>query len=171
VQAFVRPDYLWVLHNDAAHECLHWSVDAQRSCFEGQHSGYRRLAQPVTVRRRVELEHGSGRLAVFDGFEGEGEHEACVPWHLAPGVQVLGQPETRADGQQGLLQLAASGRTFELCWQSDAPWQAQLQAARVSPAYGRVLPTQVLRLSRRGALHGLHLTLQPIAARTESPAP
>ena len=168
INRFVRPDYLWVLHNDAAHECLGWSVDAQRTHFEGRHTGYQRLAQPVTVQRQIELQHGSGRLDVRDSFIGEGEHEVCVPWHLAPGVQVEGDAQASADGLQGTLRLSAGGRAFELRWLSDAPWQPRLEAARVSPAYGRVLPTQVLRLSRRGALHGLQVTLQPAGTDTDT---
>lgn len=170
INRFVRPDYLWVLHNDAAHECLEWSVDAQRTRLVGRHTGYQRLAQPVTVRRQIELQHASGRLDVVDRFDGAGEHEVCVPWHLAPGVRAVAEPQCSADGLQGVLRLAAGGRAFELHWQSNAPWQAQLQPARVSPTYGRVLPTQVLRLSRRGALHGLQVTLQTATAQTAAMA-
>lgn len=42
--------------------------------FEGEHQGYRRLADPVVVRRAIEFDRSSGALAVADTFEASAEH-------------------------------------------------------------------------------------------------
>ena len=176
INRFVGPDFLWVLHNDARHELTRWSTDTGQSAFEGRHDGYSRLQQPVHIRRRIALQHDTGRLEVHDSFDGDGDHEVVVPWHFAPGVQILGggaplQEQANGDeisvgreAREGILHLRAGGRMFELRWQSDGAWCARIGAARVSPSYGVVVAAQVLRLLRRGHLHGISVTLEVIAA-------
>lgn len=159
INRFVRPDYLWSLHNDARHEVLAFEHDAQRSAFEGRHDGYRRLASPTTVTRRFELEHASGRLTVQDRFEGDGKnegvHRISTRWHLAPGVEVtLAPAAARAE-------LQAAGRRFALAWGPGKEWQCRVEPGRVSPSYGCVVPVQVLVFERNGTALPLQVTLEP----------
>src|SRR5947208_582710 len=44
---FIRPEYLWLLRDDARPELSEWRVGA-RDRFRGSHTGYRRLGRPVT---------------------------------------------------------------------------------------------------------------------------
>jgi len=53
-----------------------------RSFAEAAHSGYHRLSDPVTHRRRLELE--AKVLRVIDSFEGNGEHKLQLFFHLHP---------------------------------------------------------------------------------------
>jgi uncharacterized heparinase superfamily protein len=55
-----------------------------RSWAEGAHDGYRRLKEPVTHRRRIEL--CEGLLAVTDTLDGRGVHEVELFFHVYPGA-------------------------------------------------------------------------------------
>lgn len=55
-----------------------------RSWVEAAHDGYHRLKDPITHRRRLELE--AGRLVILDALEGCGRHEIEIFFHLAPGA-------------------------------------------------------------------------------------
>lgn len=57
-----------------------------RSWAEAAHDGYHRLKAQVTHRRRIEL--GENRLTITDSFEGRGDHEIDLFFHLYPGASV-----------------------------------------------------------------------------------
>lgn len=155
INRFVRPDYLWSLHNDARHALRRFEVNATRSVFEGSHDGYGRLAQPVTVVRRFELDHLTGALSVIDRFEGRGEHAMRVPFHLAPGVSVKAT-------QAASLELSVAGKRFALRHAEGSGWSCRVLAGRVSPSYGVTVPNQVVVFERRGALADLQVHFEPI---------
>ena len=154
INRFVRPDYLWSLHNDARHVPRRFEVSATHSVFEGSHDGYGRLAQPVTVVRRFELDHVTGALTVTDQFEGSGEHHVAIPFHLAPGVSA-------SPHATGALELHAGGTRFALRPAEAAGWSCTVRPGRVSPAYGVAVPSQVVVFERRGALQALQVRFEP----------
>jgi uncharacterized heparinase superfamily protein len=53
-----------------------------RSWAEAAHDGYRRLENPVTHHRRIELHHD--RLAITDTLDGHGMHEIEMFFHIHP---------------------------------------------------------------------------------------
>jgi uncharacterized heparinase superfamily protein len=55
-----------------------------RSWAEAAHDGYRRLRDPVTHRRRIEL--FNDRLLLTDTLDGRGQHEMELFFHLYPGA-------------------------------------------------------------------------------------
>jgi uncharacterized heparinase superfamily protein len=57
-------------------------VEKRDSFAAGAHSGYRRLADPVTHRRRLDLD--TKVLTVADTFEGRAEHDVRLFFHLQP---------------------------------------------------------------------------------------
>lgn len=149
----VRPDYLWLLRNDAHHELLRFETGDAFSLFEGSHDGYRRLADPVSIVRRIELDHLRGALSLNDRFEGSGHHTVRVPFHLAPGVA----PARRDDG---LVELHAGGRRFAM--RASPGWHCTLRPARVSPSYGVTVATQAVQYERAGELIELQLRIEPL---------
>jgi hypothetical protein len=82
--------FLWLAHARA--RCTHFDAGADRDVFEGVQDGYRRLADPVLHRRRVELCKRTRELLVRDTLECRREHEVELHWHLAEACEV------RADG-------------------------------------------------------------------------
>ena len=134
---FIRPDYLWNLHNDAIPRAIAWHDDESFTSLTGEHSGYRRLSNPVTPRRTWLLDKANHALLVMDHIHGHGSHTIEIPLHLAPGVRASRQ----ASGQMVLL---ADGKSFRLDWQGTTGFELSLEPARVSPSYGTVLETSRL---------------------------
>lgn len=156
INRFIRPDYLWTLHNDARHSVEELSLTEERDRLRMSHTGYQRLGSPVTVVRTIELDHLAHTLKVQDEFVGDGEHTIEMPLHLAVGVEV----ELRS----GAAVLLASGRRFEVTWSPAADWTVALEDARVSPTYGVVLSTSRLVWWRSGALQPLTVAVRPDTA-------
>lgn len=153
INRFVRPDFLWTLHNDARHRLIRFEADAECSVLEGSHDGYSRLGTPVVVYRSLRLEHVTGRLEIHDRFEGTGQHRIDSPLHLAPGVEAIPGP-----GRS--WHLLASGRRFVLNWEGH-DWDLRADVGRASPSYGVVDRIVILRFSRDGELASLRVWLEP----------
>ena len=161
---FIRPDYLWFLHNDALPEVRQWTPGRHRDVFRGAHSGYRRLSSPITPVRTIILDHSSHMLTVIDEFEGEGEHTVEIPFHLAPGVQ-----PSLITGSK--ISLRTGNKDFVLTWNEarDAnAWKASIEDARVAPSYGIVLPTRKIVL--RGPTKRITTTIVPAIGHNERAA-
>ncbi|MBI3675793.1 MAG: alginate lyase family protein [Proteobacteria bacterium] len=138
------PGELWVLRNDARAEVRDWKMEDETSLLVASHSGYKRLKDPVTVVRRLHLNHRDHRLKVEDRFEGAGAHRIAVPLYFDPLVTVEEFEERRAV-------LVANGKRFELTW--DAPgWKAAVTPARVAPSYGVVVPSMRVLWTYDGAM-------------------
>lgn len=113
---------------------------------EAEHDGYRRLPNPLRHRRCVVLWEGRA-LLLRDTFEGCGEHDFALTYHLHPDVSVSRTPPGwRIDrGEARLHVLAAAGAPFRLIeGQMDPPlgWYSE--------GYGRLRPTPVLLSTQRG---------------------
>ena len=119
--------------------------------FQGAHSGYRRLARPVTPVRTIELEPDAHRLVVLDEPEGEGEHLVEIPLQLAPSIDA-------SELERGTVMLS---RGFRLTWDDPADWTLELETGWVSPRYGVKIEAPRLVWMRRGALRPLRLVIEP----------
>jgi uncharacterized heparinase superfamily protein len=154
---FVRPEYLWLLHFDAAPKVLLWRTSGSIDVLRARHDGYLRLSAPVVATRTVVLDRERHVLVVRDEFEGSGEHLVQVPIHLAPDVQVMPQ-DTHA------LVLAAGDREFVLAWSEGDDWHHAVRPSLVSPSYGLVRQRPCVELSRLGVLRSLTVTIAPRAS-------
>jgi hypothetical protein len=150
-----RPtESLWLLHDDAAPDVRAWLPSADTDILIAAHSGYRRLADPVTPERTVVLDRSRHALAVLDRFEGIGEHAVTVPFHLAIGVRAA-----RADDASWILD--AGGTGFRLVFDVAEAWQVEAEPGWVSPSYGVKHAIVRLRFSRSGPLLPLLVTIVP----------
>jgi len=150
-----RPELLWDLEYDARPELRRFETGPERDVFIGAHAGYRRLAEPVTPVRTIELDHRAHALRIEDAFEGRGRHGIEVPIHLAPGVSAEAL-------EPGIVRLAAAGRRFHLEWSPAEEWTLEIGAGRVSPSYGVALPCVRLAWRRQGGLRvGLSVRIAP----------
>lgn len=157
INRFVRPDYLWFLHNDASHEVREVSFGPNTDRLVLSHGGYRRLKSPVTPVRSFELNHAEHRLTIRDEFKGEGEHQLEIPLHLASGVEVNRQ-------EPGHLVLQVEKRSFSLAWDATSMWNLRIESGRISPSYGVSLPSTTLIWRHTGPLSTLAVSLQPMPA-------
>lgn len=162
INRFIRPDYLWNLHNDALPRALGWHDDAERSWFCGEHSGYHRLTSPVTPRRAWVLDKASHTLLVADRLLGDGEHDIQIPLHLHADVCVESL-------DSGNAVLASNGRRFLLTWHGLGGEEPLLEPARMSPSYGRVRATSRLVWRTRARLPvGMYVMLSPLGEENEA---
>ena len=74
-------NFLWL--QKAVTLCTDVFVGPGVQRFEGEHDGYRRLSDPVTHVRRINLQLEENRLVVEDELRCRGKHQADVHWHFA----------------------------------------------------------------------------------------
>ncbi len=129
INAFIAPDNLWQLADEARPCAIEWSSDSQRDAWSGSHSGYRKLRDPVDVRRQIVLEHFTHTLSITDTLTGLGRHEVVVPLQLAQGVEFHATSAT-----SGLLR--SGDAQFRVTWFSDASWTLVPTRSAISPSYG-----------------------------------
>lgn len=145
INRFIRPEYLWNLHNDTIPTVRTWQDDDTHTLLIAEHSGYRRLSDPVVTRRTWLLDKRTHALLVVDQLLGAAAHDVEIPLHLCPGVEV----ESVADSHLWLL---AAGRRYQLHWSGNGAFVPKRERARVSPSYGRVESCWRLAWSGRAAL-------------------
>ncbi|MDA0306054.1 MAG: alginate lyase family protein [Proteobacteria bacterium] len=154
VNRFQNPNFLWTLKNDAIPELRHWQSSDASDVFVGAHSGYRRLASPVTPVRGIMLDKKNHRLLVADRFEREGRHSARIPYHFSPDVEV----EETGPNQ---WTLSAGGKKFLLVSNGGDHWTAAMGEGWVSPSYGIKKKAPVLNFLLSGALQPLLVGIMP----------
>ncbi|HEY4373055.1 MAG TPA: alginate lyase family protein [Burkholderiales bacterium] len=78
--------FMWL---DKAHaQRVSRSSSPQHEAIGGSHDGYRRLADPVTHAREVELHHTPEALVVTDTLRCRQPHLAEICWHFTPEAEV-----------------------------------------------------------------------------------
>ncbi|MEH2511209.1 putative heparinase superfamily protein [Nitrobacteraceae bacterium AZCC 1564] len=154
INRLYAPDNLWNLHDDAQARLLDFVTDSARSCFSGEHSGYRRLADPVGIRRNITLDHSSGALSIEDLIDAKGAHALRVPIHLSSDARV-GREDDR-------YIITVRDRRFALSWEGPA-WQLSIEESSVSLSYGIRVPAQELVWKTRSSgSERLKVIIQPI---------
>jgi uncharacterized heparinase superfamily protein len=153
INRFIRPDYLWFLHDDARFGVEHLEFGSDCDRLDLMHTGYGRLPSPVTVRRSFVLDHRDHSLSIADRFDGSGEHRIDAPLHLALGV------DCELQGDAAVC--TAGERRFVISWQQPEAWSVELERARISPSYGTVVPCWRLNWTRSGKLEPLDVTIRP----------
>jgi uncharacterized heparinase superfamily protein len=143
INRFVSPRDLWTLRNDAQPSLLHWETGKDYDVFRGSHSGYRRLAEPVTPVRTITLDKRAHSLTILDELEGQSGATVEIPLHLAPGVTVRREEE-------GRIALCAQGQEFDLLWEPVGAWQLSTEEGRVSPSYGVAVESKRLIWRKKG---------------------
>ena len=141
INRFVDPELLWSLHADALPIGARILPQQATVVFEGAHSGYRRLPDPLVPTRRISLRRDGTGLSITDSFEGNGRHVIRIPLQLARGWTV-----------QELLQTSAvfkhvSGCSLSIGWDETPAWAVVLRHGRVAPSYGVVIPVPRLEWS------------------------
>lgn len=119
-----------------------WVAGETFGLFEGCHSGYERLADPVTHRRWV-LRWGAGFWLVRDVAEGRGTHRLDIDWHFAPEVAVVAEGlalVSHLEDESLVILPAGSPR-----------WECTVEMGEYSPAYGLTVPAPVARWSTNAA--------------------
>jgi hypothetical protein len=118
-----------------------WESHPTADFFEGEHDGYRRLADAATHRRAVLFVKG-GYWVVRDRLEAAGRHELAARWHCAPGLTAhpAGPDVVDLRGADGpVLRIAAFGEG-----------RLEVGEGWVSRAYGTREASAVLSYTQSG---------------------
>ncbi|HRO58621.1 MAG TPA: alginate lyase family protein, partial [Burkholderiaceae bacterium] len=78
--------FLWL--RKARARCTRFVADGAAQCFEGEHDGYARLADPVVHRRRVGFDSSRNRFEIEDEFDCAGSHAVQICWHFCEGCRI-----------------------------------------------------------------------------------
>jgi uncharacterized heparinase superfamily protein len=126
---FVEPDALWQLHDDARPVGPALQTRDRADCFRGGHSGYTRLASPVTHTRAFIVDKTRLRVLVCDRVDGGGDHALVWRFHLDPAVT--------AEPCGADVYLSRNGRTVWLLPdETAASYVLSVEPGWVSPSYG-----------------------------------
>ena len=152
-----RTDWLWYLSDDAVPDIRHWSTSDDIDLLVAAHSGYQRLATPVTPVRAVMLEKSTDRLFIADGFDcanDPGTLNVRTPFIFAPDVTV-------ENIDAGVWRLQSEDARFLMINAYADSWQAALENSEASSTYGVKIETQMLVFHRNGPLQPLALAIIP----------
>lgn len=137
---------LWSLRNDALPIDVRFVRGEDQDVLEAAHTGYRRLADPVTVRRQFEFHRGESLVRIRDTVEGAAEHLVEFFFHAAPGAQALPASET------AVLFVWPDGRTVKIDREAGGPVAWESRAGWFSPSYGVKMQRPVWVASARTKL-------------------
>lgn len=83
----------FVLGDEAHPSLLVWETTREHDLVAAEHTGYKRLREPVTCRRSVRFDKRGRFWLVEDKLEGAGEHDVRFRFHLAGGLAVQARDE------------------------------------------------------------------------------
>ncbi len=136
-----------------------WIAAPAVTLFEGSHSGYERLPQPVRHRRFVFHIH-DGFWLVRDLAEGSGSHFLETSWHFAPDLEVSAQRKAFVAASSPSRSANPGGLShLMLVPVAESQWKSELLSEYVSPVYGAEVSAHVLRCSALVSLPAEHATL------------
>jgi hypothetical protein len=120
-QSEIGGNFMWLRKANAC--LLEHSAEGGSQYFAGEHDGYRRLADPVLHRRRVEFDAGNDTFVVTDVLECKDTHDIAVSWHFAESCKVTATAEglQAMAMSQGLSMTCSLGNGVELLRASEAP--------------------------------------------------
>jgi hypothetical protein len=131
---------LFHLTPDAKPIVHQWQSTADYDWLDAEHTGYHRLACPVSHRRTFCFDKRLARLQIVDTLHGVGRHTAAWYVHFDHGISVdsgdTGTFVAHTDGVKLLLRVVA-----------EPPLTAEIQDGWVSRRYGVKLPAKILKLS------------------------
>ncbi len=153
-QAVPDGPFAWTSIPDV--HCERWIAGKTFTLFEGNHTGYMRLADPVLHRRCIFYLHDAFWI-IRDVVEGREEHRLEINWHFAPHV-VIEKAGHGFVARATQAPLAGEGG-FALRPVEEAGWTHTIESDSTSPAYGRKDSTLTVRSSGRLRLPVNHATM------------
>ena len=140
-------------------EVSRWATGSTFDCFEGTHTGYRRLQDPVEHRRFI-FHLKPDFWLVRDILSGAGVHDVGVNWHFSRGYL--------ANQENGFTFLDDNQAALGLTFGSSHPWSHDICSWWYSPVYGTKEPAPALR-STTTAMLPLELVtlLSPVSSNSD----
>lgn len=121
-QSVMAGPFMWL---DRARPTVHQhTTGATKSSLSASHDGYRRLPDPVTHQRTVQLDAGAAQLVVVDILDCAGSHTVERSWNVAPECRVSRAEDGSVTiaGRRARVTLTCSdGDSIELFTGSESP--------------------------------------------------
>src|SRR6185295_15636401 len=134
-QQTIREESPFAHGGEAIARVLFWETTTERDRVVAEHSGYQRLAEPVTHRRAITFDKSNRWWLIEDEFIGTGEHKIATRFHFDAGLEV-----TVADQHIVIARDQPSGAcVFIRPLDLDQP--AELEAQFTSKHYGSKDPS------------------------------
>jgi hypothetical protein len=121
-------NFMWLRKANAA--CTTWTESAERDVFAGTHDGYAALADPVTHRRRIELDKRQRAIEIEDALEMRGEHGVELFLHCAE--------DCRVQAVEGGYTVSRGGRSLRVHLPQAPGAQALVLSGSLAPIAGWV---------------------------------
>jgi len=157
INRFLGPEDLFSFQDDAAPEVRMWETGEERDILVGSHSGYERLSPGLRPVRTIVLDKTISSVLIRDSFEGEGEHDVSIPFHLAVGAALEHK-------DKGLWHLVVGDGEFILSAGPETEWTADIGSGWVSEKYGQRVKRPVLCFKRSGSLAPLSVAVCPVSS-------
>lgn len=123
-----------------------WEVGDDLDHFDGEHTGYARLPEPVVHRRQIWFDKRQGVWAVRDLLTGAGMHTARGVLHLAS------LPVAVASTDPWVLHVGDREQRLILAWTPDPDLSVAIGEGWVSPRYGTIERAPVVTYEKRGVV-------------------
>jgi len=81
---------IFSLRKDTNCKCLEFGEDKNKMWFNGEHTGYERLKNPIIHHRRIFFSKLDSFLEIQDYFTGKGRHDSCWNLNLKSSLDKLG---------------------------------------------------------------------------------
>jgi heparinase II/III-like protein len=122
-----------------------WRCRDRYAYLSAEHSGFRRLREGVTHRRRILLDRERGTFRIEDRILGKGRHRFRASFHLAPGWDAEIEPLGWRAWQ------GREGPVLNVAWSRLPPGtRVGIEEDRHSPSYGVLRPAGVVRVEWEG---------------------
>jgi hypothetical protein len=80
---------LWMILSDTTKPHVYeWLASEDVDILDAEHRAYQRLPDPVTVRRRIEMDKRTKTVIISDNITGSSKHSIESYLHFAPGISV-----------------------------------------------------------------------------------
>ncbi len=136
-QQTIREDEPFKNGAEARVRVLSWETSAERDWVVAEHSGYRRLPEPVTHRRTVTFDKLNRLWLIEDQIDGRGEHLVLARFHFDAGLDVAA-----VDERSVVAKDLTSGAQLVVCaLPTDEELRLTLEPQFVSRSYGSKLPS------------------------------
>lgn len=164
-QSEMAGPFMWMRKANA--RLLEHRPGAAIQVFDGEHDGYKRLADPVTHRRRIEFDQVRHLITVTDFLSCIGSHDVLLHWHIGEACTATlteGGFTVRGPGVSTVFRSRACGFAFDLVTASEEP-----PCGWISRAFDSKSPITTARM--RGRIDGAMQIVTTISVRTEAPDP
>lgn len=123
-------NYLFSMANNVVSTVHRWETTDKYDFFDGEHSGYQRLTQPVTHRRQLYFDKMGGWWIIKDFLVGEGPHKLQWNFHFAP------QFMDRIVCNDTIIYTRTEGANLAIVPVISTDLRSTISSGWISPSYG-----------------------------------